>query len=185
MTMDLMAVLCGGVTALLPIYARDILHIGPWGAGILRAAPAVGALIAAAFLARFPINRAGSAYLFGGFALYGAATVAFGVSDNVLLSLCMLILVGCGEMVSTVVRQTLIQMTAPDAVRGRVSAVNGFFVGTSDHLGSFRAGVMAAWIGAVGSVALGGVAVLASVALWIWLFPALRRVSRLDVAQPY
>jgi MFS family permease len=185
MTMDLMAVLCGGVNAMLPIYARDILQIGPWGAGILRAAPAVGALFAAAYLARFPIDRAGSVYLFGGFAVYGAATVGFAISDNVALSICMLMLIGCGEMVSTVVRQTLIQMSAPDAVRGRVSAVNGFFTGTSDHLGAFRAGVMAAWIGAVGSVALGGVVVLASVAVWLWMFPALRRVSRLDVAQPY
>jgi MFS family permease len=183
MSLDLMATLFGGVTALLPIYARDILEIGPWGAGILRSAPALGALAAAAYLTRFPVRRAGGVYIFAGFAVYGAATIGFGLSQNVLLSIVMLVLVGAGDMVSTVVRQILVQITTPDEMRGRVAAISGLFVGTSGQLGSFRAGVTAEWFGAVGSVVIGGVAVFATVGLWAWLFPALRRVTRPDVPQ--
>jgi MFS family permease len=185
MSFDLIATLFGGVTALLPIYARDILDIGAWGSGLLRSAPAVGALLAAAVLSRIPIRRHAGLYSYGGFAVYGVMTIVFGLSENVVLSIVSLILVGAGDMMSAVVRQTLIQVTTPDDMRGRVAAVNSLFVGTSGQLGSFRAGIMAAWLGAVGAVVIGGGAALLTVALWIWLFPALRRVDRPDEAQPY
>jgi MFS family permease len=185
MSFDLIATLFGGVTALLPIYARDILDIGAWGSGLLRSAPAVGALLAAAVLSRIPIRRHAGLYSYGGFAVYGVMTIVFGLSENVVLSIVSLVLVGAGDMMSAVVRQTLIQVTTPDDMRGRVAAVNSLFVGTSGQLGSFRAGIMAAWLGAVGAVVIGGGAALLTVALWIWLFPALRRVDRPDEAQPY
>jgi len=185
MGLDLVATLFGGVTALLPIYARDILHIGPWGAGVLRSAPAVGALIVGTILTRFPIKRAGGAFIYAGFAVYGAATIVFGLSENVVLSITALMVVGCADMVSSVIRQTIIQMTTPDEMRGRVFAVNALFVGTAGQMGSFQSGVMAALLGAVPAVVVGGCAVFATVALWTWLFPALRSVDRPDVAQSY
>jgi len=185
MSFDLIATLFGGVQALLPIYARDILDIGAWGSGLLRSAPALGALLAAAVLTRFPIRRHAGLYSYAGFTVYGAMTIVFGLSENVALSIGSLMLVGAGDMMSSVVRQTLIQVTTPDPMRGRVAAVNSLFIGTSGQLGSFRAGIMAAWIGAVGAVVIGGAAALATVALWLWLFPALRRVDRADEAQPY
>jgi MFS family permease len=184
MLFDFTAALFGSVNALFPIYARDILQTGAWGAGVLRSAPALGALLGAAVLARFPIRRSGGLWLYSGFALTGVAALVFGVSTSLALSLAALMVVGLGDMVSTVVRQTLIQMTTPDDMRGRVFAVNSLFYGTASHLGSFRAGVMAAWIGAVGSVAVGSCAIIATVALWAWLFPALRRVDRPDEVQP-
>ncbi len=183
MMFDLVSTLFGGVTALLPIYARDILDIGPWGAGILRSAPALGGLIGAAILTRFPVRRRAGLYMYAGFALYGAATIVFGLSTNVPLSIVSLMAVGAGDMMSSVVRQTLIQVSTPDEMRGRVYAVNSLFIGTSGQLGAFRAGVTADWFGAVGSVVLGGCAVFATVALWAWLFPALRRVDRADEVQ--
>jgi MFS family permease len=185
MLLDLVATLFGGVTALLPIYARDILHIGPWGAGVLRSAPAVGALIVGTILARFPIKRAGGTFIYAGFAVYGAATIVFGLSTNVALSIAALMVVGCADMISSVIRQTIIQMTTPDEMRGRVFAVNALFVGTAGQLGSFQSGVTAALLGAVPAVVVGGCAVFVTVALWTWLFPALRRVDRPDVAQSY
>jgi MFS family permease len=184
MSLDLIATLVGGVTVLLPIYARDILDIGPWGAGILRSAPAVGALMMAAVLTRYPVTRHGGSIIYGGFFLYGLGTTVFGLSTSVALSLVALMVLGAGDMVSAVVRQTIVQVTTPDEMRGRVGAVNSFFIGCSGQLGSFRAGVMAAWIGAVGSVVIGGCAVFATVALWYWLFPALRRVTRPDAVHP-
>ena len=183
MAFDLVSTLFGGVTALLPIYARDILDIGPWGAGLLRSAPAMGGLLAAAILTRFPVRRRAGLYMYVGFALYGAATIVFGLSQNVALSIISLMAVGAGDMMSSVVRQTLIQISTPDEMRGRVYAVNSLFIGTSGQLGAFRAGVTAEWFGAVGSVVIGGCAVFATVAVWAWLFPALRRVDRPDVAQ--
>ncbi|HWS63200.1 MAG TPA: MFS transporter [Steroidobacteraceae bacterium] len=185
MLLDLVSTLFGGVNALLPIYARDILEVGAWGAGVLRSAPALGALIAAAVLARSPVRRSGGIYMFVGFAVVGAATIVFGLSDNLLLSIAALMVMGCGDMLSSVVRQTLILVTTPDGMRGRVSAVNSLFYGTSGQLGAFRAGVMAAALGAVGSVVIGGCAIFATVALWVWLFPALRRVDRPDLPQPH
>ena len=142
-------------------------------------------LLAAAVLTRFPIRRHAGLYSYAGFTVYGAMTIVFGLSENVALSIGSLMLVGAGDMMSSVVRQTLIQVTTPDPMRGRVAAVNSLFIGTSGQLGSFRAGIMAAWIGAVGAVVVGGAAALATVALWLWLFPALRRVDRADEAQPY
>jgi MFS family permease len=185
MLLDLVSTLFGGVNALLPIYARDILEVGAWGAGVLRSAPALGALIAAAVLARSPVRRSGGIYMFVGFAVVGAATIVFGLSDNLLLSIAALMVMGCGDMLSSVVRQTLILVTTPDGMRGRVSAVNSLFYGTSGQLGAFRSGVMAAALGAVGSVVIGGCAIFATVALWVWLFPALRRVDRPDLPQPH
>jgi MFS family permease len=185
MLFDLVATLFGGVTALLPIYARDILDIGPWGAGVLRSAPAFGALLTAAVLTRIPIRRGAGNLMFAGFALYGLAVIVFGLSTNVALSVISLILIGTGDMLSSVIRNTLVQVTTPDEMRGRAAAVNSFFIGCSGQLGSFRAGLMAAWIGAIGSVVVGGVAVFATVALWVWLFPSLRDVERPDQAQAY
>jgi MFS family permease len=183
MLLDLVATLFGGVNALLPIYARDILEVGAWGAGVLRSAPALGALIAAAVLARSPVKRSGGVYMLAGFAVVGAATIVFGLSSNLWLSIAALMVMGSGDMLSSVVRQTLILVTTPDGMRGRVSAVNSLFYGTSGQLGAFRAGVMAEAFGAVGSVLVGGCAIFATVALWPWLFPALRRVDRPDEAQ--
>ena len=185
MSFDLIASLFGGVNALLPVYARDILVIGPWGAGLLRSAPALGALLTAAILTRHPVTKAGGVYIYSGFALFGTATIVFGLSTNVALSILALMALGVGDMLSSVIRQTVVQMSTPDETRGRVFAVSSLFLGFSSQLGSFRAGVMAAWVGAVGSVVLGGVAVYATVALWLWLFPALRQVDRPDLPQPY
>ncbi len=184
MSFDLIATLFGGVNALLPIYARDILDIGPWGAGILRSSPAIGALITAAILTRFPVRRRGGFFIFAGFMFFGLGITVFGLSTNVVLSIAGLFLLGAGDMVSTVVRQTIVQLTTPDAMRGRVAGVNTFFIGCSAQLGAFRAGIMAEMVGAVGAVVVGGCAVFLTVALWAWLFPALRRVDRPDQAQP-
>jgi MFS family permease len=185
MLFEFAAALFGSANALLPIYARDILQTGAWGVGVLRSAPALGALIAAAWLSRVPIRRNGGIYLYVGFAITGLATAVFGLSHNLVLSIAALMVVGIGDMASTVIRQTLIQVTTPDEMRGRVFAVNSLFYGTATHLGSFRAGVMAEWIGAIGSVTFGGCAIVATVALWAWLFPSLRRVDRPDEVQPY
>jgi len=185
MLFEFAAALFGTVSALFPIYARDILQTGAWGAGVLRSAPALGALIGAALLTRFPIRHNGGTWLYSAFALTGFAALVFGVSENLVLSVAALMFVGIGDMISTVVRQTLIQMTTPDDMRGRVFAVNSLFYGTATHLGSFRAGVLAELIGAVGSVVIGGFAIIGTVVLWTWLFPALRRVDRPDEPQTY
>jgi MFS family permease len=185
MLFDLVAIMFGAVTALLPIFARDILEIGPFGNGILRSAQAVGALITAAALTRYPITRNGGPLMFAGFAVFGVATLVFGLSTNVMISVLALMFVGAGDMVSSIVRQTIVQLTTPDEMRGRVFAVNSFFLGTSAQLGAFQSGAMAALIGAVPAVMVGGCAVLATVAVWAWLFPALRRVDRPDEPQPY
>jgi MFS family permease len=185
MTLDLMAVLFGTVTALLPIFARDILHIGPAGAGMLRSSQAVGALLIAAALARFPITRSAGAAVLIGFAVYGLGIVVFGLSQITALSVVALMAAGAGDMVSTIIRQTIIQITTPDEMRGRVFAVNQLFVGSSIQLGGFTSGMMAAAMGAVSAVVVGGCVVVATVALWAWLFPSLRRMDRADEPQPY
>jgi MFS family permease len=182
--LDVVSALFGGSTALLPIYARDILGVGAWGAGVLRSAPALGALIALTVLARSPVRRSGGIYMYAGFTVVGAATIVFGLSGHLILSIAALMVIGSGEMLSTVVRQTLILVMTPDGMRGRVAAFDSLFYGTSSQLGAFGAGVMAAAIGAVGSVVISGCALLATVALWPWLFPALRRVDRPDEVQP-
>ena len=180
MLFEFASALFGSVSALFPIYARDILDVGAWGAGVLRSAPAVGALMTAAVLTRFPIRRSGGVWLFVGFAITGGAAIVFGLSQNIILSVAALMVSGIGDMASTVVRQTLIQVRTPDEMRGRVFAVNSLFYGTASHLGSFRAGVLAEYAGAVSSVVLGGCAVFATVTLWTWLFPARLRVDRAD-----
>ena len=178
-SLDLFAVVLGGVTALLPIYARDILHTGPWGLGLLRAAPAVGALMLAAWIARHPIERKVGQRLLVAVAIYGLAIVVFAFSGNFLLSLAMLGVSGAADMVSVVVRQTLVQIETPDEMRGRVSAVNAVFISTSNQLGEFRAGATAALLGPVGSVLVGGIGTLLVVATWTRLFPPLAKRDRL------
>ena len=178
-SLDLFAVLFGGATALLPIYAAEVLHIGPVGLGILRSAPSVGALVAAGILALRPINRHAGAWMFGGVATFGVATLIFGVSRSVPLSVAALLLLGCGDMASVYVRGILVQLNTPDGIRGRVSAINSMFIGGSNELGEFESGATARWLGAVRAVLLGGALTLAVVVSWIGLFPELRRLDRL------
>jgi len=180
-SLDLFAVLLGSITALLPIYARDILAVGPDGLGLMRSSLAVGAVVTGLALAQLPAARkvhAGRA-LFTGVALFGLAALAFAASRNLFLSLGLLALMGAADMMSVFVRASVVQLGTPDEMRGRVSAVHSLFVGTANELGDFRAGAMAAWLGAVPAVLAGGCATLAVVALWSWLFPELRRVERL------
>ena len=178
-SLDLFAVVLGGATALLPIYAKDILHTGPWGLGLLRAAPAVGALVLGAWIARYPIQRHVGRKLFVSVAIYGLSILVFAYSESFALSLVALAVSGAGDMVSVVVRQTLVQVETPDEMRGRVSAVNAVFISTSNQLGEFRAGATAVWLGTVGSVVFGAVGTLIVVAAWMRLFPELRRRDRL------
>jgi MFS family permease len=177
MLFEFMASLFGSVQALLPLYARDILGVGAWGAGLLRSATALGGLLAAAVLTRMPIKNDGGLWLYGSFAVLAVATILFGFSTSLAFSIVALMFVGAGDLISTVIRQTLIQMQTPDEMRGRVFSVNSLFYGTSSQIGQFRAGIMADWFGAVAAVAIGGAALLGAVALWAWLFPALRRVG--------
>jgi MFS family permease len=178
-SLDLFAVLLSGAVALLPVYARDILELGPWGLGLLRAAPGVGALTVAVWLAGHPIrDHAGTIMLFF-VAAFGAVTVVFGLSTVTWLSVVALALLGATDMISVYVRETLIQLWTPDEVRGRVNAVNGVFVGASNELGEFRAGTMAALIGTVPAVVIGGVGAIAVAGLWAVLFPQLRKVRHL------
>lgn len=179
-SMDMFAVLFGGVTALLPIYARDILDSGPAGLGLLRSSPAIGALIAGLVLTQIPPMRRAGRVLFVAVAVYGLATAAFAFSEVFVLSVVALAILGGADMVSVYIRLTLIQIETPDHMRGRVSAVNGVFLTASNELGEFRAGTMAAAVGAVASAAIGGIAVLGVTALWWRLFPDLRRADRLD-----
>jgi MFS family permease len=183
-SLDLFAVLLGGATALLPMFAKDVLHVGPQGLGLLRAAPAVGALLMSVWLARRPIRRRAGPKLLVAVAVFGAAQLVFGLSTLFWLSMAALAVSGAADMVSIVVRQTLVQLETPDAMRGRVSAVNGLFIGASNQLGEFESGATAAWLGPVGSVVLGGVGTLAIAALWWRLFPALARRDRLSPGPP-
>ena len=181
-TLDLFAVLIGGVTALLPVFARDVLHVGPDGLGMMRSMVAVGAISTSLLLAQLPEARqphAGRA-LFGGVALFGAAVIVFGLSGSFVLSLAALALIGAGDALSVFVRATIIQLGTPPEMRGRVSAVHVLFVGATNELGEFRAGLVAAWLGAVPAALAGGVGSLLIVALWTRLFPALVKVDRLS-----
>ncbi|WP_425416646.1 MFS transporter [Oricola indica] len=173
-SLDLFAVLLGGAVALLPAYARDILHLGPWGLGLLRAAPGIGAIAMAAYLAASPINNHAGRILLVFVALFGLFTAIFGMSTIAWLSIVALILVGATDMVSVYIRETLLQLWTPDDVRGRVNAVNMVFLGASNELGEFRAGFMAAWIGIVPAVVLGGFGAIAIAGTWAILFPKLR-----------
>jgi MFS family permease len=177
---DLFAVLLGGATALLPVYARDILTVGPWGLGLLRSAPGVGAILVAALLLRHPVKDHAGVIMFACVALFGFFTAVFGASATVWLSVLALALMGGFDMVSVYVRETLIQLWTPDAVRGRVNAVNQVFVGASNELGEFRAGISAGLFGAVPAVIIGGVATMAVAGLWWLWFPQLRRARHLD-----
>lgn len=179
-SLDLFAVLLGGATALLPIFAKDILHVDATGQGLLQAAPAVGALLMTIFLARYPLSRGVGYRLFLSVAIFGIGTIAFALSTSFWLSMVCLALLGAADCVSVVIRQALVQMETPDDMRGRVSAVNSVFIGASNQLGEFESGVMAAWLGASASVVFGGVGTLAVVLAWIWLFPSLWRRDRLE-----
>ena len=178
-SLDLFAVLLGGATALLPIYARDILHTGPQGLGLLRAAPAAGALLMSLLLMRFPLQRRVGHKLLGAVAVFGLATVVFGLSSHFGLSLLALAVTGAADNVSVVTRLTLMQLETPDDMRGRVSAVNSIFIGASNQLGEFESGATAALFGPVGSVVLGGVGTLLIAAAWLRWFPALARRDRM------
>jgi len=178
-SLDLFAVLLGSVTALLPIFAKDILHVGPWGLGLLRAAPAVGALAMGIYLARNPIERHVGRKLLVAIGIYGVTVLGFGLSTEFWISLVMLAIGGSADMVSIVVRQTLVQLETPDDMRGRVSAVNSTFISASNQLGEFRAGATAALIGSVPSVVVGGAGTVIVVALWTRLFGQLARRDRM------
>ena len=180
-SLDLFAVLLGGATALLPIFARDILHTGPWGLGLLRAAPALGALLMSLWLARHGLQRRVGATMFACVAGFGAATLVFALSTALWLSLAALFALGAFDMVSMVIRGSLVQLDTPDAMRGRVSAVNAIFINTSNQLGEFESGMLAAWLGAVGAALVGGIGTLLVVALWMQLFPSLRQRQRLQL----
>ncbi len=182
MSLDLFAVLLGGATALLPVFARDVLHLGPWALGVLRSAPAVGAAVTAVGLAVRPIERKSGAKMLGCVALFGIATIAFGLSRSFVLSLVSLVVAGAADMVSVFVRSALVQLATPDGMRGRVSAVNSLFIGASNELGEFESGLTAQRFGAVASVVFGGLGTLAVVAIWAWRFPALARVDELSDA---
>ncbi len=184
-SLDLFAVLLGGATALLPIYASDVLHVGPWGLGVLRSAPAVGAAGMAMGLAYRPLVRRAGPIMLTCVALFGAATIVFGLSHDFGLSFASLLVLGASDMVSVVVRSTVVQLKTPHDMRGRVSAVNMMFVVASSELGELESGLTAAWLGAVPAVVVGGLGTLLVVALYTVLFPDLRAVDRLDdVSEP-
>jgi MFS family permease len=179
-SLDLFAVLLGGAVALLPIYARDILHTGPWGLGVLRAAPAIGALLMTVVLARWTINRRVGMRMFQAVIVFGFATSVFAVSQWVWLSLIALAIMGAADTVSVVIRISLVQLATPDDMRGRVGAVNYLFVNASNQLGQFESGITAALFGTVPAALLGGIGTVAVALLWMKLFPTLRDVERLE-----
>jgi hypothetical protein len=181
-TLDFCVVLLGGAIALLPIFARDILTVGPIGLGLLRSAPAVGALATSVVLSHYPVERWIGPKMFAVVAIYGVTTVAFGLSTWFPLSLVALAALGASDAVSVVIRFSLVQIETPDAMRGRVSAINYLFVGSSNTLGDFRSGVVADWFGAVTSVMVGGIGSLLVAATWMLLFPDLRRLDRFEPA---
>jgi MFS family permease len=177
-TLDLFVILLGGATALLPVYAKDILGAGPIGLGLLRSAPAVGGLTTMLWLSRYPIERRIGPIMFAAVAVFGLATFTFGISSSLPLSLAALAILGASDAISVVIRFSLVQIETPDEKRGRVSAVNALFVGTSNTLGEFESGAVAAWLGAVPSVVIGGLGSLLIAGLWMLLFPSLRRIDR-------
>lgn len=179
-SLDLFAVLLGGAVALLPVYARDILDLGPWGLGLLRAAPGMGAIVVAMWLTGHPIRDHAGYIMLGCVALFGVFTILFGVSAMPWLSIAALALLGAADMISVYIRETLIQLWTPDRLRGRVNAVNMVFVGASNELGEFRAGTMAAFIGTVPAVVFGGVGAIGVAAMWAVLFPQMRKARHLD-----
>jgi MFS family permease len=179
-SLDLFAVLLGGATALLPVFAGSILNTGPWGLGLLRSAPAIGALVMSMVLARVRLRRGAGAKMFGAVIVFGLATIVFALSTHIALSLLALVVLGAADTVSVVVRSALVQLRTPDDMRGRVSAVNFLFIGTSNQFGEFESGVTAALMGTVPAVLAGGVGTVLVALLWMWLFPALRKVESLE-----
>ncbi|WP_309646446.1 MFS transporter [Phenylobacterium sp.] len=179
-SLDLFAVLLGGATALLPVFARDVLHVGPEGFGLLRAGPAIGATIVAFILASYPIRRFAGVTMFAGVAVFGMATIVFGLSKSLPLSVAALAVLGGADMLSVYVRQTLVQIVTPDQMRGRVAAVSSLFIGASNELGEFESGVVARFFGPVGAAIFGGVGALIVTGVWAKLFPALRKADRLE-----
>jgi MFS family permease len=176
----LFAVLLGGATALLPIYARDILQVGPRGLGLLRSAPAIGAALTGMLLGRVPLSRSAGLAMFASIAIFGVATMVFGLSTDFTESVVTLAVLGASDMVSVYIRSTLVQLATPDAMRGRVSAVNSLFIGASNQLGEFESGLTAAWFGTVPSVVVGGAGSILVVVLWMTFFPSLRKLNRLS-----
>jgi MFS family permease len=183
-TLDLFAVGLGGALALFPVFARDVHAAGPWALGLLRAAPAVGALGMAVVLTRWSFERNAGRIMFAAVAVFGLSTIVFALSSSFIIALMALVVLGTADMASVVIRMTLVQLGTPDEMRGRVTAVNALFIGASNQLGEFRAGAVAAWLGAVPTALIGGVATLLIVALWMWLFPPLARVNRLEDVRP-
>ncbi|NHN87629.1 MFS transporter [Acetobacter conturbans] len=183
-SLDLFAVLLGGATALLPLYAEDILHAGPVALGFLRAGPAMGAVLMAGIMTRWPIRHNAGRTMFFSVAVFGVATIVFGLSHSILVSILALMVLGAADVVSVMVRGALVQLGTPDEMRGRVSAVNMLFIGSSNQLGEFESGMMAAWMGAVPAVVIGGVGTLIVTVLWMRLFPGLRDLDRLDDIKP-
>jgi hypothetical protein len=179
-SLDLFAVLLGGATALLPIFARDILHTGPWGLGLLRGAPAAGALLMSLWLAHRTLDNHVGLIMYGAVAGFGVATLVFAVSTTMWLSLAALLALGAFDMVSVVIRGALVQLDTPHDMRGRVSAVNAIFIDTSSQLGEFESGMLAAWLGAMHATLVGGIGTLLVVGLWMVMFPTLRRRRRLE-----
>ena len=177
-SLDLFAVLFGGATALLPIYAGDVLGVGPVGLGVMRASPAVGAAVLAAAVSVRPIRSGVGRWMFGGVAAFGVATIVFGLSTHIALSVAALVVMGAGDMVSVYIRHLLVQLETPDEIRGRVSAVNSVFIGASNELGEFESGLTASWWGTVPAVVVGGAATLAVTAAWTRLFGVLWRLDR-------
>lgn len=181
-SLDLFAVLMGGAVALMPVFARDILETGPWGLGLLRAAPGIGAIVCALYLAKFPVRDHAGVILFIFVAGFGLFTMLFGLSSSIWFSVPLLALIGACDMVSVSIRETIMQLWTPDRVRGRVNAVNSVFIGASNELGEFRAGMMAAWIGAQAAVAIGGATTMAVAGIWSQIFPGIRKQRALDKA---
>ncbi|MDH0303091.1 MULTISPECIES: MFS transporter [unclassified Pseudomonas] len=178
-SLDLFAVLLGGATALLPVFAKDILLTGAWGLGLLRSAPAVGALLMSLWLARFPVERKVGLIMFASVGIFGVATIAFGLSTSFWFSLAVLVVLGAADMISMVIRGAFVQLETPDEMRGRVSAVNGLFIGASNQLGEFESGLTAHWFGTVPAVVLGGVGTLVVTGVWMKLFPTLTHRDRM------
>ncbi|GGH05091.1 MFS transporter [Silvibacterium dinghuense] len=178
-SLDLFVVLLGGATALLPAYAHDILHTGPWGLGLLRLSPAVGALTTSVFLAHHPLHRGAGRKMFTAVIIFGIATIAFALSHTLWLSMPLLMILGSADVVSVVVRSSLVQLETPDVMRGRVSAVNSLFIGTSNQLGEFESGVTASWFGLIPATILGGIGSVLIALAWMRLFPGLRKLERI------
>ena len=183
-SLDLFAVLLGGAVALLPVYAREILHTGPWGLGLLRTAPGVGAAVMAVLLAHRPLRGKSGTTLLWAVAGFGVFTIVFGISRSLILSLIALFLLGASDMISVIIRATLTQLATPDEMRGRVTAVDMIFIGTSNEFGQFESGITAQWLGTVPAVILGGVGTLVVIALWAWWFPELRHAGDLHAITP-